>query len=88
MIRSTTLALFLATAALTAPALAQGADEMASAEEKAKVDEALAKVGCKAEEVEKESATLFEVDDAACDIGQYDIKLNGGYKITVMTLDE
>ena len=31
---------------------------------------------------------LFEIDDATCEIGQYDIKLNGDYKIIVMSIDE
>lgn len=69
-------------------AFAQEEMEAASADEAAKVTEAIAKVGCKAEEIEKESANLFEIDDAQCEIGQYDIKLNAEYKITVMTIDE
>lgn len=69
-------------------ASAEEAATMASADEAAKVSEAIAKVGCKAEEIEKESANLFEIDDAQCEIGEYDIKLNGDYKITVMTSDE
>jgi hypothetical protein len=63
-------------------------EQQASAEEVAAVTATLEKIGCKAEEVEKESATLFEVDDAVCAIGQYDIKLDAGYRITSMTLDE
>lgn len=39
-------------------------------------------------EVEKESDTLFELDDATCAIGQYDIKLNENYDIISMTRDE
>lgn len=70
------------------PALAQD-DQMASEQELASVTEALAKVGCKPGEegVEKERADLFEVDDAQCEIGQYDIKLDGDFTITSMTLD-
>ena len=30
---------------------------------------------------------MFEIDDAACEIGQYDIKLDGDYNITSMTKD-
>ncbi|KQT47504.1 hypothetical protein ASG43_10440 [Aureimonas sp. Leaf454] len=82
LILSASLALGVATAS------AQESATMASADEAAKVSEAIAKVGCKAEEIEKESASLFEIDDAQCEIGQYDIKLNGDYKITVMTSDE
>lgn len=61
---------------------------MASSEEVAKVGETLAKIGCTAPSVEKESDDLYEVDDASCEIGQYDIKLNGEYKIIVMSIDE
>jgi protein-disulfide isomerase-like protein with CxxC motif len=68
-------------------ALAQD-EAMASPEEAAKVSEAIAKIGCKAEEIEKENANLYEIDDAVCEIGQYDIKLNGDFKITVMTGDD
>ena len=61
--------------------------EQASAEEQAKVAEAIGKIGCKAEEVEKESDRLFEVDDAECEIGKYDIKLDGEYSILSLTRD-
>lgn len=59
----------------------------ATAEEKAKVAEVIGKIGCKAEEVEKESDRLFEVDDAECEIGKYDIKLDGDYSILSLTRD-
>lgn len=75
-------------ACAVSPAFAQD-DDRASEQELASVTEALAKVGCKpgAEGVEKERADLFEVDDAQCGIGQYDIKLDEGFAITSMTLD-
>ncbi|MCB8838248.1 hypothetical protein [Aurantimonas sp. VKM B-3413] len=63
-------------------------EEMASSEEVSKVAETLSKIGCTATAVEKESDDLFEIDDATCQIGQYDIKLNGDYKIIVMSIDE
>lgn len=63
-------------------------ETMASPEEVAKVAETLAKIGCEAAEVEKESDRLFELDDATCGIGQYDIKLNETYDIISMTRDE
>ncbi|MCK5932545.1 MAG: hypothetical protein KAG89_10295 [Fulvimarina manganoxydans] len=82
----------LSLAALPAAALAQDADDtvekLASPEEVQRVAETLSKIGCEAPQVEKESDDLFEVDDATCDIGQYDIKLNGDYKIWVISLDE
>ncbi len=61
--------------------------ERASAEEQAKVAEAIGKIGCKAEEVEKESDRLFEIDDAECEIGKYDIKLDAEYSILSITRD-
>lgn len=69
------------------PALAD--NNPASAEEVARVTEVLAKIGCKPgdEGVEKERDDLFEIDDAQCEIGQYDIKLNDQFVITSMTLD-
>ncbi|MAU95330.1 MAG: hypothetical protein CMP81_05505 [Fulvimarina sp.] len=86
-----TLALALAPVFATGPVIAQQAEtvkDMASADEVAKVAETLAKIGCTAPAVEKESDELFEIDDATCEIGQYDIKLNGDYKIIVMSIDE
>lgn len=72
----------------TLPAFAQEEKEdMASAEEMTKVNVTLEKVGCKAIEVEKEADTLFEVDDAECTIGQYDIKLDGEFNIISLTKD-
>lgn len=52
------------------------------------VNEAIAKFNCgPAEEVEKETDNLFELDDAVCEAGQYDIKFDGTYKVTSMTFD-
>jgi hypothetical protein len=62
-------------------------ETMASEAETASVNETLAKIGCEAQSVEKESADLFEVDDATCEIGQYDIKLDGEFVIISMTRD-
>lgn len=64
-------------------------EEMASADETAKVTETIAKIGCKPgpEGIEKERDDLYEIDDAACEIGQYDIKLNAEFTITSITLD-
>ena len=92
-------ALMAASVAIVAPASAQQApagsgkvakgsdDKMASSAEKQRVLETIGKIGCRADEVEKESEDLFEVDDAKCDIGQFDIKLNGQFQITSMTRD-
>ena len=56
--------------ALSAPVALAQADKAASAAEKKQVQDAIAKVGCKAVEIEKERDGLFEVDDATCEIGQ------------------
>lgn len=62
--------------------------EATAAEENA-VDEALDAIECEVGEggVEKEADGLFEVDDAECEIGQFDIKLDGDFNITTMTRD-
>ena len=85
-------ALVVALIALTVPAMAQPApaetqESMASEAETAGVNETLAKIGCEAEAVEKETPDLFEVDDATCEIGQYDIKLDAEFVIISMTRD-
>ena len=73
---------------LSSPAFAQIEKEtMASDEEMTKVNVTLEEIGCKAVEVEKEADNLFEVDDAECTIGQYDIKLDGEFNIVSMTKD-
>lgn len=80
--------LFCAALALgVSPAFAD--NDMASADETAKITEVIAKIGCKPgpEGIEKERDDLFEIDDAQCEIGQYDIKLNAEYAITSLTLD-
>ena len=80
----------LALTLMASPTLAQDdtIETLASEAEVASVAETLAKIGCEASEVEKESATLFEVDDATCGIGQYDIKLDAAFNIISMTRDE
>lgn len=81
------IVLFAAAAAMTAGAAWAESETMASPEEVAAINAELAKIGCKADEIEKENANLFEIDDAECEIGQFDIKLNADYKILVMTSD-
>lgn len=61
---------------------------MASPEEVAAVDVELARIGCKAEEIEKENADLLAIDDAEWEIGQFDLELNADTRIRVMTRDE
>ncbi len=71
------------------PALADDDKTMASPDDTAKVTESIARIGCKPGEegIEKERDDLYEIDDAQCEIGQYDIKLNAEYTITSITLD-
>lgn len=79
-----------ALACAVTPALAGDEQDKASAEDTAKVTAAIAKIGCKSNAeagVEKERDDLYEVDDAQCEIGQYDIKLNADFTITSITLD-
>jgi hypothetical protein len=87
--RSMLKAVALSVTLLLSMSVAHAEEEQeASAEETARINDVIGQIGCKAEAVEKESADLFEIDDAICAIGQYDIKLNAAYKITSMTLDE
>ena len=88
----TILAALLAVAPGLALALAQEeepdtVEELASEEEMAAVRESVGRIGCEAELIEKESDDLFEIDDAECEIGQYDLKLDGEYNIISMTAD-
>jgi hypothetical protein len=63
-------------------------ETLASEDEAQGVQDAIERIKCRAQTVEKESDTLFEVDDAQCDIGQYDIKLDDKFNIISMTRDE
>ncbi len=71
-----------------APAVQPETIEMlASDTEMAGVRATLEKISCTAEVIEKENADLFEVDDAQCEIGQYDVKLDAAFSIISMTRD-
>ena len=63
-------------------------ETLASENEAQRVQDAIGRINCRAETVEKESNSLYEVDDAKCDIGQYDIKLDEKFNIISMTRDE
>ncbi|MCH9806216.1 MAG: PepSY domain-containing protein [Alphaproteobacteria bacterium] len=80
--------------ALTACALlastAAIADEKPSDAEAAKIKETLSAWGCEGGTYEKESegTGVFEIDDAKCKDGQqFDIKLDGDFKLRSMTRD-
>jgi hypothetical protein len=80
------------TLALFAGAALADAESFASKEEVAKVQEALAAANCKLEgdvdeAVEKEASGIFEVDDAECAFGPFDIKLDKEFRIQTMTRD-
>ena len=65
------------------------ADSPVSAEEAAKIKAAIEVLGCTGGKMEKETegSGYFEVDDAKCRDGQYDIKLDKDFKMIVMTRD-
>jgi hypothetical protein len=65
------------------------ADTPVSAEEAAKIKTAIETLGCSGGKMEKETegSGYFEVDDAKCKDGQYDIKLDKDFKLIAMTRD-
>lgn len=65
------------------------ADTPVTPEEAAKIKAALEVLGCTGGKMEKETEAsgYFEVDDAQCKEGQYDIKLDKDFKLIVMTRD-
>jgi hypothetical protein len=69
-----------AAALLGAPAFA---DEKPSDADAAKIKAAASEWGCEGGTYEKESEAsgTFEVDDAKCHGGQYDLKLDGSFKM-------
>lgn len=79
----------LSAAALFAMTHAGLADEKPTAEEAAKIKEAVSALGCEGGEYEKEAegSGVYEVDDAKCKDGQYDIKLDSNFKMRSMTRD-
>jgi hypothetical protein len=65
------------------------ADAPVSPVEAEKIKAALEAVGCTGGKMERETegSGVFEVDDAKCRDGQYDLKLDKDFKIIVMTRD-
>jgi len=86
-----TFALF---AALTLLAFEARADRDVTAEERASITAALAAVGCSGGDMEAEDIDVvddddfYEVDDATCADGTYDIDLNKGFVITKRKRDD
>ncbi len=81
------MALF-ATALMMASSVAVADDKVSDADGK-KIQEALAAWGCSGGEMEKESegSGVFEVDDAKCKGGQYDVKLDANFAVTSISRD-
>lgn len=72
----------ISVAALALGAGAALADQKPSADETQKITAALEALGCKnPEEIEKEDEGHFEIDDAVCADGQYDIKFDKDFKL-------
>ena len=65
------------------------ADDKVSEDEGKKIQAALAAWGCSGGEMEKESegSGVFEVDDATCKGGQYDVKLDANFVVTDISRD-
>jgi hypothetical protein len=65
------------------------ADTPVSPAEAEKIQAALQAWGCSGGKMEKETEAtgVFEVDDAKCRDGQYDVKLDKDFKVIVITRD-
>ena len=65
------------------------ADDKVSEADGKKVQDALAAWGCSGGEMEKESegSGVYEVDDAKCKGGQYDVKLDSNFSVTSISRD-
>ncbi len=65
------------------------ADTPVSPAEAEKINAALQVLGCTGGKMEKETeaSSYFEVDDAKCKDGQYDIKLDKDFKLISMSRD-
>jgi hypothetical protein len=79
----------LAAAGIMGSASALRADSTVTPAEAEKIKAALEAWGCTGGKMEKETegSGYFEVDDAKCRDGQYDIKLDKDFKVTSMTRD-
>jgi hypothetical protein len=82
-----TLILTAAAAALACTAVAAEEGKKPSEGEVKNIKTALSSIGCDGGEYMKEPSGLFEIDDARCKIGQYDVKLDKDFNITLMSRD-
>jgi hypothetical protein len=76
-------------AALAFCSTAAFADDKPTADEAAKIKEAVAAWGCEGGEYEKETegSGVFEAEDVKCKAGQYDFRLDKDFKVFVITKD-
>jgi hypothetical protein len=83
------MAIGLAAAVIMASTPALLADTTVTQVEAEKIRAALEAWGCTGGKMEKETegSGYFEVDDAKCKNGQYDIKLDKDFNVTSMTRD-
>lgn len=83
------IVMVLAAAGIMGSASALRADSTVTPAEAEKIKAALEAWGCTGGKMEKETegSGYFEVDDAKCKDGQYDIKLDKDFKVTSMTRD-
>lgn len=81
------LILTVVTLALALPTAADEHEDMAEGEQAQMVRDAISVFGCEADKIEVESENLFEIDDAVCEAGQYDIKVDGEGQVISMTFD-
>jgi len=83
------IAMALVAAGTIASTSALLADTPVTPAEAEKIKAALEAWGCTGGKMEKETegSGYFEIDDAKCRDGQYDIKLDKDFKVTVMTRD-
>ena len=79
----------LAAAGIVASTSVLLADTPVTPAEAEKIKAALEAWGCTGGKMEKETegSGYFEVDDAKCNDGQYDFKLDKDFKVTVITRD-
>jgi len=79
----------MALAAALASSTFAFADTPVTPAEAEKIKAALEVLGCTGGKMEKETEAsgYFEVDDAKCKDGQYDIKLDKDFKLIAMTRD-
>ena len=81
--------ILVALAALAISSATVLADTPVSSAEGEKIQAALQAWGCSGGKMEKETEAtgVFEVDDAKCKDGQYDIKLDKDFKVVAITRD-